>query len=175
MSWQQANFDLSAFAGIPIKIEVRYASDATGLGPQGFWFDHVVVANPQSCDLQTNSCSPLPAEVSPDAAAVQFTMAKAGSNYDLRFSEISGATSYNLYGGTIDALRAHTYDHAAAGGVCSLTDGTPGDGQVLASVPAATLGANTYYLVAAKNGQGESIYGKTSTGATIPLALSACP
>jgi hypothetical protein len=174
-TWQAANFSLGAFAGIPIKVEVRYISDATGLGSQGFWFDAVQVTNPQSCDTQSNACAPLPAEVSPGGAAVPFTLDKGGSGYELRFSEVAGATGYNVYGGTLASLHGGLYDHAAGGGLCALTDGATGDGQVLASVAAGAFPDNSYLLAVAKNAAGESIYGHRSTGATIPLALSSCP
>ena len=174
-TWQQATFDLSPFAGTPTKIEVRYATDNAGVGSQGFWFDAVQITNPQSCDTQTNTCSPLPPEVSPDGGPVAFTIDKNGSSYDLRFSEVTGATKYNVYGGSIQILRSNTYDHAAGGGVCSLTDATTGDGQVIASVPASTFADNSYILVAAQNTAGESVYGHRTGGASIPLALSSCP
>src|SRR5439155_21285762 len=35
-SWTQASFNLSAFAGIPIQIEVRFATDSGTLGTEGF-------------------------------------------------------------------------------------------------------------------------------------------
>lgn len=177
-TWRQASFNLGAFNGIPIQIEVRFSTDTNTLGTQGFWFDAVQINNvtQSGCDAQADACSALPAEVSPDASPVQFTIGKSGGNYNLRFSEVAGATAYNLYGGSLSSLHAGgTYDHAAAGGICALTDGTPGNGEVLGSVPAATLPANGYFLVAAKNASGESVYGKTSTGAVIPVAVQSCP
>ena len=92
-----------------------------------------------------------------------------------RSSEVSGATGYNLYGGTLVSLDSGVYDHAAAGGICSLNDGVGGDGQVLASVSEAALPPNRYFLVAARNAAGESVYGQNSSGSPIPAALSTCP
>ena len=176
-TWRQATFNLSSFAGIPIQIEVRFGTDTNTLGSQGFWFDSVQITNASqvSCDAQSNTCASLPPEVSPNAAPVQFTIGKNGANYDLRFSEVAGAAKYNVYGGTLPSLHSGVYDHASTGGICSLTDGTLGDGQVLASTPASTIPSNSYLLVAAQNAAGESIYGLTSAGATIPLALANCP
>src|SRR5262249_30111251 len=77
-TWRQASFDLSAFAGIPVKIEVRFATNGQNIGTQGFWFDQIEITNPQTCDSQTNNCAPVPAEVSPDGGPVPFTIKKTG-------------------------------------------------------------------------------------------------
>jgi len=98
-----------------------------------------------------------------------------GASYDLRFSEVAGATRYNLYGGTLSSLYNGVYDHASTGGICSITDGIGGDGQVLASIPAGTLPQNDYFLVTAQSPAGESVYGQNSSGSPIPSALAACP
>jgi len=176
-SWQQASFNLSAFAGIPIQIEVRFSTDASVTGSQGFWFDQVQISSASQigCDAQPNICSALPAEVSAPASPVPFTIQPNGGNYDLRFSEVSGATRYNLYGGTLASLTAGIYDHASTGGLCAITDGIGGDGQVLYSLPSGSLPANDYFLVAAQNAAGESAYGQNSSGSPIPSALAACP
>lgn len=176
-SWQQASFNLSAFAGIPIQIEVRFSTDGSALGTQGFWFDQVQITNASqvTCDAQANACSALPAEVSAPASPVPFTIQKNGGGYDLRFSEVAGATRYNLYGGTLGSLTSGVYDHASTGGICSITDGIGGDGQVLASVSAASLPQNDYFLVVAQSPAGESVYGQNSSGSPIPAALAACP
>lgn len=174
-TWQQASFDLASFAGTPIKIEVRFSTNTSNLGTQGFWFDNVEITNPQSCDNQSNACAALPAEVSPDASPVPLTISKSGANLAFRFSEVAGATKYNIYGGTIDALHEGIYDHEMSGGTCSVIDGTTGDGQVTTSVPSGNIADNTYLLAVAQNGAGESVYGHRSSGPAIPLALSACP
>jgi hypothetical protein len=106
---------------------------------------------------------------------VQFTLAPLAANYNVRFSEVPGASSYGVYGGTLPSLHGARYDHASLAGLCGLTDGSPGDGQVLASVPASSFPVNAYFLVVSRNAAGESIYGTASSGATIPLALLACP
>jgi hypothetical protein len=175
--WSQASFDLSAFAGIPIQVEVRFATDGSTLGTQGaaqgFWFDQVEVTNASSiaCDGLSNSCAALPAEVSPEGSPVPFTISKSGGSFELLFAESSGASSYNVYSGNLAALQAGAYDHAAAGALCGLTDASPGDGTVSASV---ALPDNSYSLVVGANGSGESVYGAGASGA-IPVTLDACP
>jgi hypothetical protein len=173
----QTTFSLASFAGTPIQIEVRFSTDGSALGTQGFWFDQVAITNATqiACDAQSNTCPALPSEVSPAGAPVPFTIAKNGASYDLRFSEAAGATQYEIYAGTLASLHGGLYDHAAAGGVCGVTDGAPGDGQVTASVPDATFAGGTYLLAVARNGAGESQYGTTSAGAAIPLSLARCP
>jgi len=106
---------------------------------------------------------------------VQFTIAPNGGSYDLRFSEVAGATRYNIYGGSLTSLTAGIYNHAATGGICAITDGIGGDGQVLATIGAGTLPQNDYFLVTAQNAAGESVYGQNSSGSPIPAALAACP
>jgi leucyl aminopeptidase len=174
--WSQASFNLSGFAGIPIQIEVRFATDNSTLGTQGtaqgFWFDQVEVVNASSiaCDGQTNACA-LPAEVSPAGAPVAFLISKAGASYDLRFAETAGASSYSIYSGSLGALQVGTYDHDAFGRICGVTDSLSGDGVVNTL---ATLQDNTYSLVVGANGMGESAYGAATAG-PIPAALEPCP
>ena len=175
--WSQASFDLTSFAGIPIQIEVRFSTDGSQLGTQGtaqgFWFDQVEITNASSisCDVLSNVCAALPAEVSPAGSPVPFTIAKVGASLELRFSESVGATSYNVYSGSLASLQADGYDHGAAGVLCGLTDGSPGDGTVSA---VATLPDDSYSLVVGANGSGESAYGIATSGA-IPVTLEACP
>jgi hypothetical protein len=171
LTWSQASFDLGAFAGIPIQIEVRFSTDSSTLGTQGtaqgFWFDQVEVTNATSiaCDSQTNVCAPLPAEVS------ALTIGRSGGADDLHFSEAAGATSYNVYMGTLESLLSGAYDHPAAGSVCAVIDAAPGDGSVSAGV---ALPVDSYVLVVGANGSGESVYGQSSAG-PIPSTLDSCP
>jgi len=175
--WSQASFDLTSFAGIPIQVEVRFATYGSTLGTQGtaqgFWFDQVEVTNASSiaCDGLSNSCAALPAEVSPAGSPVPFTIAKLGGSFELLFAESAGATSYNVYSGNLAALQAGAYDHDAAGVLCGLTDASPGDGTVTATT---TLPDNSYSLVVGSNGSGESLYGMGASG-VIPVTLAACP
>jgi hypothetical protein len=175
--WSQASFDLSSFAGIPIQIEVRFSTDGNTLGTQGtaegFWFDLVQVTNASqsACDVQSNVCAALPAEVSPAGSPVPFTIGKSGANSSLTFSEAAGASSYHVYAGTLASLETGVYDHDAAGAFCGFTDASPGDGMVTAL---AALPENSYCLVVGANGSGESVYGTGAMGA-IPMTLDTCP
>jgi hypothetical protein len=176
-AWSQASFNLGGLSGVPIQIEVRFSTDGGTLGTQGFWFDRVQITNATqaTCDAQSNACPALPAEVSSVADPVPFTLTPAGASYTLRFSEVPGAAAYNVYGGSLASLHGGSYDHASLPGLCGFIDSSAGDGRVLASVPVSSLPVNSYFLAVARNAAGESIYGTTSLGATIPLALAACP
>jgi hypothetical protein len=177
-SWNPASFDLSAFAYVPTQLEVRYSTNASTLGVQGFWFDDVRIdgADQIECDVRPNTCGLLPSEVSPAGSATPLILGRPSkATILLRFSESAGALKYNVYTGTLPSLRQGVYDHAAAPGLCGFTDATPGDGIVVVSVAASTIPASSYLLVAAENEEGESIYGTDSRGAPTPLALSNCP
>ncbi len=176
-TWRTASFNLAAYAGTPIQIESRYSTDSSALGTQGFWFDTVQVttATQLSCDAQSNVCAARPAETSPTGAAVPFTLGKSGGNNTLRFSEISGATKYHVYAGTLASLAQGYYNHGSTAGLCGFLDATPGDGQVSASVTAATLPNNAYFLAVAAAASGESPYGSGLAAGSIPVAINACP
>jgi len=176
-TWRQASFDLSPFAGKEITLDAHFSTDQAVLGSQGFWMDNVQVTNASQidCDGQSQTCAPLPPEVSAPGAAVPFTIDKSGSNLALRFSESAGATQYEVYAGSIAALASGRYDHAAIAGLCAFTDGTVGDGSVTATVPAATVPDGSYLLAVGRSAAGESKYGASSAGSEIPLALLACP
>ncbi len=176
-TWRQASFDLSPFAGIPIQIEVRYSTNGSALGSQGFWFDLVQVVNAVQvdCDAQPDTCAPLPAEVSAPGDPVPLTFGRTGSDLVLTFSESAGASQYHLYAGTLDALHQGFYDHGAAAGLCGFTDASPGDGAVVVQVPLTGIPDGSYVLAVARSAAGESKYGSDGTGSPIPLALSACP
>jgi peptidase M28-like protein len=177
LTWSQASFDLTPFAGIPIQIEVRFSTDNSTLGTQGtaqgFWFDQVEITNASSisCDAQSNVCAARPAEVSPAGSPVPLTIAKAGGSYELRFSESGGATTYSVHAGTLGSLRAGVYDHDAAGSSCAIGDPTPGDGSVTTLW---TPPDDSYVLAVAANASGESAYGQATAG-PIPATLVSCP
>ncbi|HZN53781.1 MAG TPA: hypothetical protein VFB67_00535, partial [Candidatus Polarisedimenticolaceae bacterium] len=178
--WRQASFDLSPFAGKEIKLDTHFSTDPLTNRP-GFSMDDVQVTNAMQidCDGQSPTCAPLPPEVSPPGAAVPFTIDKSGPKLglklDLRFSESDGATQYEVYAGSLAALASGRYDHAAIAGLCDFTDGTVGDGSVIATVPAATVPDGSYLLAVGRSAAGESKYGASSAGGEIPLALLACP
>ena len=176
-TWRQATFDLSAFAGALIKIELRYSTDSFVQGSQGFWFDNVQISNAAQidCDAQTNTCAAYPPEVSPPAAVQPFTVDKNGTGYLLTFGESAGASAYNVYPGSLAALQSGRYDHASSAGLCGFVDGSPGNGVVSVTVAGSAIPDNAYLIVAAANAAGESKYGVDSAGHEIPIALSSCP
>ena len=78
----------------------------------------------------------------------------SSANLDLRFSEVPGATAYDIYGGTLQALHTGLYNHASIAGLCGLTDAVGGDGQVTATVSTASVPSGSYLLAVAVNGAG---------------------
>lgn len=172
--WSQASFNLASFAGIPIRIEVRFSTDnSTNFGTQGFWFDQVQITNASGdgCDAQSNVCLAPPAEVSPLGSPTPLTIGKGSPNDTMTFSESGSATVYHVYAGTLASLQAGVYDHTAVAGFCGIVDVVPGDGGVTAIAP---LPENAYFLAVAANGVGESTYGSSSVG-TIPPGVTTCP
>jgi len=175
--WSQASFNLGSFAGVPIRVEVRYSTDNSTLGTlgaaQGFWFDQVQVTNAigDGCDAQSNVCLARPGEVSPIGSPTPLTIGKGSPNDTMTFSESGNATKYHVYAGTLASLRAAVYDHAAVAGLCGIVDALAGDGSVTAAAP---LPGDSYFLAVAANAAGESAYGTSSVG-IIPAAVTTCP
>ena len=175
--WSQASFNLASFAGIPVRIEVRYSTDNSTLGTQGaaqgFWFDKVQVTNAtgDGCDAQSNVCLARPGEVSPIGSPTPLTIDKGSPNDTMTFSESGTATVYHVYAGTLAALQTGVYDHAAVAGFCGIVDSVPGNGSVTAIAP---LSENAYFLAVAANAVGESTYGAGTVG-IIPPAVTTCP
>jgi hypothetical protein len=176
-SWRLASFDLSPFAGKEIRLEARESTDQNTLGSQGFWMDLVQVQNAIQidCDLQSQTCAALPPEVSPDGAPVPFTIGKSGPDLVLTFSESSGASTYNVYRGSLANLHQGIYDHAATAGLCGIVDPSPLDGSVTFTTPSASIPDDSYLLAVAQRPTGESKYGTRSVALEIPLALNSCP
>jgi hypothetical protein len=172
--WSQASFNLAAFAGIPIRIEVRYSTDnSAAFGTQGFWFDQVQVTNASGdgCDAQSNVCLARPVEVSPIGSPTPLTIAKGSPDDTMTFSESATAAVYHVYAGTLASLQLGAYDHAPVAGLCGVIDPAPGNGVVTAVAP---LPENAYFLAVADNAVGESTYGSSSVG-IIPPAVTTCP
>jgi hypothetical protein len=128
-----------------------------------------------NCDAQGDTCAALPPEVSPEGALVPLTIDKSGTDLVIGFSESAGATTYNVYRGSLLNLAQGIYDHAAAAGLCGVLDGTVGDGSVSLTVTAASIPDDSYLLAVAGSAAGESKYGTKTGGIEIPLALAACP
>jgi hypothetical protein len=176
-TWRQANFDLSPYAGREIRIEARESTDSSTTGSQGFWLDQVQISNATqiNCDTQSQTCAALPAEVSPDGSPVPLTIGVSGTDLVITFSESTGASSYNLYRGSLQSLQQGIYDHAALPGLCGFLDGAAGDGSVEVTVPTAAIEDGSYLLAVAESGAGESPYGTATGGTPVPLALNSCP
>jgi len=176
-TWRQASSSLGLYAGKEIRLEVRESTDQSGLGSQGFWMDQVQITNATqiNCDAQSQTCAALPPEVSPPGALVPLTVAASGTDLTIGFSESAGATSYNVYRGSLAGLAQGIYDHAPLDTLCGIVDGTPGDGAVAVTVPSALIPDDSYLLAVASSPAGESRYGTKSGGAEVPLALNACP
>ena len=172
--WSQASFNLASFAGIPIRIEVRYSTDnSSNFGTQGFWFDQVSItsASGDGCDAQSNVCLARPVEVSPTGSPTPLTIAKGSPDDTMTFSESGTAAVYHVYAGTLASLQLGVYDHAATPGLCGITDALPGNGSVTAVAP---FPENSYFLAVAANAVGESTYGNSSVG-IIPPGGTTCP
>ena len=176
-TWRLASFDLSPYAGKEIKLEARESTDSSVTGSQGFWMDLVQVTNATQiiCDAQSQTCAPLPPEVSPEGSPVPLIIDKSGTDLAFTFSESAGAASYNLYRGSIQNLQLGIYDHAALPGLCGFVDGLPGDGSVAVTLPSASIPDDSYLLAVAAVAAGESKYGTKTGGLDIPLALNSCP
>jgi hypothetical protein len=116
-----------------------------------------------------------PQEASPAGALVPLTIGTSGANLVVTFAESAGATSYNLYRGSLVDLAQGIYDHTAVASLCGFVDGVPGDGFVTITVPSASVPVDSYLLAVAKNAIGESSYGVGVDGAPIPRAPSTCP
>ena len=108
-------------------------------------------------------------------ALVPLTIGKSGTDLVLAFSESAGATSYNVYRGSMLNLTQGIYDHAALPSLCGFLDGLPGDGSVTLTVPDASIANNSYLLAVARSAVGESRYGTGTGGVELPLALNSCP
>jgi len=175
--WVVATFDLSAYAGKEIRIEVRESTDQNVTGSQGFWMDDVQVTNATqlNCDAQSQVCAALPPEVSPLGSPVPLTVVKSGTDLVVTFSESAGAAKYNLYRGTLSSLARGIYDHAASPGFCGFVDGAPGDGSVTLTLADSAIPDGSYLLAVASGAGGESAYGTGPGGMDTPLALNACP
>ena len=176
-SWRLASFDLSPYAGKEIRIEARESTDQGSTGSQGFWMDAVQIVNASqvNCDPQSQTCSSLPAEVSPVGSATPFTIDKSDPNLVLNFSESTAGTVYNIYAGSLQSLAQGIYDHAALPGLCRFIDTPTGNGSVTFTVASSAIPDNSYLLAVARNAAGESRYGTRTGGTEIPLALSSCP
>ncbi len=118
------------------------------------------------------NCAPAPpAEVSSAAAGLPLKVTKNGDgSLNLDFEDLTGATGFNLYAGTISNFYSHG---GSPGNRCAVATTVPATGLRRAAWPAG--GAPGYFLVTGYNGVGEGTAGFAFSGAEIPPAQSSCP
>jgi len=103
------SFNLSAFAGRRIQVEVNYGSDE-GDDREGIYVDAVTITNatdvPTPADAQGNLCG-VP-EVSPAAAVVPLDVQPLpGSDVRFTWQDLGPGFQYNLYAGSIGTFYSH--------------------------------------------------------------------
>lgn len=143
-------FDLSAFAGRSVRVEINYGSDE-GDDREGIYIDDVAIANatsaPTPADLQGDAC--VVPEVSPPAAAVRLDVqALPGNIYRLTWQDLGPGFQYNLYAGAAGSY----YSHGAGPLSCSgLGAGMSCDGTTctLDEAAAGLPAGSDYFLVTA--------------------------
>lgn len=168
-------FNLSAFAGRRIRVEINYDSDE-GDNRDGIYIDDVTLTNAASAtlpaDLQTDTCvvpevsapvAPVPLDLKiVPASTVRFTWQDLGAGYQ-----------YNLYAGTIGSY----YSHGAGQISCSgLGAGVSCDGSscALDKPNAALPGGDLYFLVTATGFGQEGTSGFSSAGLEREPAQNSC-
>jgi len=143
-------FDLSAFAGRLVRIEINYGSDE-GDDREGIYIDDVAITNatstPTPADLQGNAC--IVPEVSPPAAAVRLNVdLMAGNIVRFTWQDLGPGFQYNLYAGAAGSYYSHgagplSCSGLGAGITCNGTTCTLDE--AAGSVPA----GSRYFLVTA--------------------------
>jgi hypothetical protein len=102
----------------------------------------------------------------------------ADGTLELTFDPLDAAQRYNVYFGTLEAMRAASYDHGgvnAAPALCAAATADAGGGRLKIDVPPASQPAlAAYILVTAHVDDVESPSGFDSQGAEIDRSQSAC-
>ena len=152
-SWTKYTSDLSAFAGLPLKIRFNYATNSSNAW--GGWFiDDMKIIAAGSC----SSVSEAPGKV-----LNTLSVAKAGSNLILNWTKPLQPCITENYGIYRGLLPWTGYNHV------QLTCTTAG---TTYSTPANI--DSYYFLVVAQNQGTEGSYGLSSSGSQIPPASAAC-
>ncbi|HEY3175572.1 MAG TPA: hypothetical protein VGK94_07395 [Candidatus Polarisedimenticolia bacterium] len=168
-------FDLSAFNGRRIQVEINYDTDE-GDDREGIYVDEVTITNAAAAalpaDLQSDLC--VVPEVSSDLASVPLDVLDLGGG-SLRFAwgDLGAGYQYNLYAGSLGSY----YSHGAGALSCGeVGNGVACDGTSCAldlsggALPA----ASSYFLATATAFGLEGTSGFTSAGLERPPAQSTC-
>jgi len=168
-------FNLAAFAGRRIRIEINYDTDE-GDDREGLFIDDVVLTNATLAsfppDQQGNTC--VVPEVSPPLAPIPHHLVRQpGDIYRFTWQDLGPGFQYNLYSGSLGSYYSHGPGPlvcsglgsgvACAGGSCQ--HDRPGSG-----LPAGSL----YFLVTASGFGEEGTSGFASGGAERDPARSTC-
>jgi len=141
-------FDLSAFAGRRVRIEINYNTDE-GDNREGIYVDELTIthAGPAAApaDPQPDAC--LVPEVSPAAAPVPLGLQElAGGDFRLTWEDLGAGFEYNVYTGAL----GDWYSHAAGPLACAaIASGASCDGSTctLDEPGAALPPGDLYFLV----------------------------
>ncbi len=168
-------FDLSAFAGRRIQVEINYDTDE-GLNLEGIYVDEVTItraagATPPA-DPQADAC--MVPEVSAPGAPVPLTVVSLpGDVFRIAWEDLGPGFQYNLYPGTIGTW----YDHGTSPLICSgLGSGVTCDGTTCTfDQPGAGLPAGSLYFVVTATAFGsEGTSGFPTTGPERDPAQNTC-
>ncbi len=174
-AFNPASFDLSAYAGHRVRIEINYNSDE-GDDREGIYVDDVMITNAALAapppDLQGDTCS-VP-EVSALGAMVLLDVNRLpGDLYRLTWQDLGQGYQYNIYAGAAGTY----YSHGVPPLVCSgVGTGVTCDGTSCRyDQPGAGLpGGNLYFEVTASGFGVEGPAGFASNGMEIDPARSTC-
>ena len=168
-----ATFDLSAFAGRRVRIEVNYGTDELD-DREGIYIDDVSITNAaiEPPDTQSDTCT-VP-EVSSSAAPVQLQVNQpAAGQTRFTWQDLGPGFQYNVYAGTIGSY----YSHGAAPVACQgLGNGITCNGTVCAldKANAALPGGSLYFLVTGTAFGREGTSGFASAGPERDPSQSTC-
>ena len=160
-TWGDSVFNLGAYAGQNIQIEIRYMTDDL-TSNEGVYVDDIYATNmvTQGCDQYSDTCA---SAGSPGKVLNTLTVAKSGTNVLLTWTAPGGTCNtveYGVYRGTLPLT---AYNHASLS--CAVTTTSY-------STSAGT--SSYYYLVVPQNTTNEGSYGNNSSGSQIPAASSPC-
>ena len=166
-------FDLSAFAGHRIQVEINYGTDE-GDNREGIYVDELTLTNAALAapDLQPDAC--LVPEVSSAGAPVPLSVGRLPADvFRFTWEDLGPGFQYNLYAGALGTF----YSHGAAPLACSgLGSGVSCNGTscVLDEAGSALPAGNLYFLVTSSAFGVEGTSGFASNMTPIDPAQSTC-